>query len=1040
LKKLLAALLLSAVAVSAPAALARKEKKDKDAWDITAAHGPTTEWRATLTSGTWISVDVHPDGDRLVFDLLGDLYLLPLEGGAAQPLTSGAAWDQDARWSPDGRRLLYVSDQGGNQELWIRDMETGEAAALTSGDPERFVEGTWSPDGRFVVGRKRLTDTRSIGVCELWLFDTAGGDGVKLTETGEHPFPNEPTFSADGRFLYFSSTPWRIDYNRNPHAGGIFNLHRLELETGEVLKLTGEAGGAFRPAINPATGEIAVLRREGEETVLDLFDPETGARRPLARGFSRDQQEGFNINGVYPHISWTPDGAALLAWAKGGLVRVDGETGATEAVPFSAQARHRLHRPVQHKVAVADGEAVTSRHVRWPRVSPDGQRVVFEAFGRLWLQGVDEAAATPLTDGSRRALSPSWSPDGRRLAYATWHDEEQGEVRVRDMASGEETVVSALPAQHLSPAWSPDGRKLAWFRGSGAPLRGHDTGGELWYRLEVADLETGEVSDLGTWDTGGGRATDIGWTPDGERLLVFDTEAGDKPHSADTLVLKSVNLDGRDPLVVARWAGARSAAISPDGRRIAWQEGWKVYATELPPVGGEPLALSAGGGPFPVEELSTGAGDWLAWSGDEVSWTLGPALTVGDRQVALSASLPRAHGEARFAYAHGRILTMGPQGVIEDGYVLVDGERIEAVGAGAPPAGVAVVDLGGRAVMPGLIDVHAHMHYGFSDAHPQSSWRHEINLAYGATTVHDPSANNDIVFPIAERIAAGVQVGPRVYSTGGVIYGAKGRDATPLADLEEARMNLERLAASGAHSVKSYQQPARRQRQWLLQAAREVGLNVYPEGGGDLMNNLTMLLDGHTGIEHALPVAPLYADVRGLYAASGVGYTPTLLVGYGGLFGENWFYQYEDLLGDEKWTHFTPADEVAAIARRRGILVKDGDWWHLTLSQEAAALQDAGVLVQLGAHGQLQGLGVHWELWALGEGMGPEGALRAATIDGARYLGMADDLGSLEAGKLADLLVIDGDPMTNLRDSTKIDEVVQGGVRYDADTLEVIAR
>ena len=1035
-------LILGALLASASATA----KKDKDeAWDITAPFGPTETWTASLDEGTWMALDVHPDGDRLVFDLLGDLYTLPIDGGEATPLMTGPAWEHDARWSPDGGSLLFVSDRGGSQELWIRDVATGEDKALTEGDPERFVEGAWSPDGRYVVARKRITDTRSIGMCELWLFDVRGGDGVKLTETSASPFPNEAIFSADGASLYYSATPWRFQYGRDP-ASGIFDLHRMDLESGEVVRLTGETGGAFRPLLNPKTGQIAVMRRVGTDTTLELFDPETGARAPLAGGFEHDNQEGFAINGLYPHGDWTPDGEALLLWDDGGIVRIDGETGERTVVPFTAEVRHELHEIVRTPRPVADSEVVAARLIRWPRVSPDGERVVFEAFGRLWLQAIPEGSgdseARPITPEGIRALAPVWSPDGERIAYATWDDEDQGAIRIWTGEGKLSPVVSSVPAQYLAPSWSPDGSSLAWLRGSGATLRGSDTGGELWYRLEVMDMDSGTIRDVSRLDWAGSRAPAVGWTPDGQRLLVPANESRGQPNTADRFVLKSLNLDGKDPEVVARWEKASQVVVSPDGRRLAWQEGWKVHVTELPPVGGVTLSLGPDAGPFPVETLTEGSGDWLGWYGEgdqaDVSHSSGSALTLGDRTITLTAELPRAHGVERFAYADARILTMGPQGVIERGYVVVDGERIEAVGQGAPPAGVPVIDAAGKTVIPGLIDVHAHMHYGFSDAHPEYSWRHAINLAYGVTTIHDPSANSDIVFGIGERIAAGLEPGPRVYSTGWILYGAKGRASTPVTSLDDARMNLERMKALGAISVKSYQQPGRDQRQWVLTAAREAGLNVYPEGGGELMQNLTMLLDGHTGIEHSLPVAPLYEDVRGLYAASGAGYTPTLLVAYGGLGAEHFYFQTEDLLGDAKWRHFTPPGVVDRVARRRGLLVHDGDWFHRVVAESAARLQDAGVPVLLGAHGQLQGLGVHWELWALGEAMGPLGALRAGTIDAAWYLGLEQDLGSVEVGKLADLVLIDGDPLADLRRSRDVVEVVQGGVRYDGETLNVI--
>ena len=159
------------------------KKEPEFSWDIEEDYPAKRHYRATLSEGTWMNVDVHPDGDRVVFDLLGDLYVVPLEGGEAERLTSGLAWDQDPRFSPDGTKLVYISDRDGNQEVWIREMASGEAEVLTEGRPHRFGEAEWSPDGEHLLLRKRVVDTRSIGMCELWLFDIEGGDGIQLTKT-----------------------------------------------------------------------------------------------------------------------------------------------------------------------------------------------------------------------------------------------------------------------------------------------------------------------------------------------------------------------------------------------------------------------------------------------------------------------------------------------------------------------------------------------------------------------------------------------------------------------------------------------------------------------------------------------------------------------------------------------------------------------------------------------------------------------------------------------------------------------------------------
>ena len=1017
-----------------------EESPTAEEWDIEAAHGPRYEWKTTLSEGTWISVDVHPRGNRVVFDLLGDLWEVPFTGGKATQLTTGSAWDQDPRFSPDGKKLLYVSDKGGNQEVWIRDIETGEAEAFTKGAPERFAEATFSPDGRWIVARKRITDTRSIGMCELWLFDANGGDGVQLTETGTYPFPTEATFSNDGTAIYFSSTPWRFQYDRNPNHG-IYDLHRMDLETGEVIRLTAEAGSAMRPAVRPGTGEIALLRRRGTDTVLEIFDPENGSRRQVTDGLEHDNQEGFALNGLYPHTAWTPNGKELVLWDDGALWRINAETGRRQAVPFTTTATHNLTGLLREPHPLNRAETVTSKMIRWPTVSPNGKLVLFEAFGKLWTQKITGNKAKPITDGSVRPISPSWSPDGTRILYATWHDENQGDVRIREVRSGRETRISQVRSQYLAPTWSPDGKKVAWLRGSGAPRRGHDPSNELWMRLEIAAADgQGDIQDVMSRGGAWGRTDRMAFSANAKRLLLVESEGSDTPNSASKTILKSIDLNGQDPRIVARWTRATEVAISPSGERVAWVEEHRVHSAGIPPLGNITLELGPDTEPVPVTHHGEMSGNWLAWSGrseETLSWALGPELTIDEKVVSLQAQVPRSQGKGMVAYTNARVLTMGEAGVLENATVVVQHDRIRSVGFDSPPVGAKVVDATGKTLMPGLIDVHAHLHFG-GDTQPQRSWRHEANLAYGVTSVHDPSAFDDTVFATAERIEAGLQKGPRVTSTGGVIYGAKSKDRSRVDSIEDAQLHVARKKAVGATSIKSYQQPSRRQRQWLLSAAREQGLNVYPEGGGDLIGNMTMLFDGHTGIEHALPQAPLYADMRGLYAAVGAGYTPTLLVAYGGVSGEQFFFQSEALLEDEKFLHFTPAEWVDRNVRRREIAIYDNDWFHKRVAQSAAQLQSDGVPVLVGGHGQVQGLGVHWEIWALGEFMEPIDALKAATLDGAWYIGRDRDLGSIEAGKAADMVLLEGNPLEDLRLTTAIDEVIQAGIRYDGETLDVL--
>ncbi|MEC7949238.1 MAG: amidohydrolase family protein [Myxococcota bacterium] len=1023
-------------------------------WDVLAVHGQHHAATIEVSEGTFMSVSAH--GDALVFDLLGDIWSLPLEGGTATRLTDDAAWDSEPRFSPDGTRIAFVSDRGGNENVWTMNPDGSGRVQVTHEEDARVTDPVWDPTGDWLVVRRRTVDTRSIGVTELWQVHLDGGAGFRLTSLDEDPHAGEAAVSADGRYVYFSTRNGRFDYDHDPVAG-LWRVVRLDRQTGQMRTIVGGGGSAVRPELSPDGRTLAFVSRDRTKTLLEVMELDSGRRRVIADWLDHDHMEGFALHGVYPDMAWLPSDEIVL-WAEGKLWRL-GLDGARTEIPFTASGTWTFHDVPRPTLAPAN--EVTARVVRWPVAAPDG-RIAFSAMGVLWERS---AAGTVTRVSEGNGYAPAWSPNGDSLAYTTWKDcpaasaaPEDATVPLPDcggrllVRTGRKTVRLPLSGELVNPSWDADGDRLVVLRGRNGQA---EPGPAAWW--EIVLLEKGKRSGWTSHVVGdvggqGFRAPQLRLHRD--RVWWSERRATGARAPAET-VLKSMNLDGNDVRTHLVFPGAQEVVISPDFRRVAYKLGHAAHVAALPSQWwGSEVSLSA----LPKRTVAKEVGDWLAWEPgtNALSWSVGntrytvDATDVTDpeddarksvpREMQLLATLPRARPDGVLALTGATVLTMNGDEAIKDATVVIDGDRIVSVEpGGSVPQGATVRDVAGKYVMPGFIDVHAHSHYAHGDVLPEQDWRYLTALDFGVTTVHDPSANTDNVFTLAEMVEAGLMDGPRVYSTGFVLYGALSNDGAKTPDAEAALGHVRRLKAVGAPSVKVYQQSRRDQRQWYVAACNELGVLCVAEGGGDIWMTLGMVADGFQAIEHALPIAPLYSDVKQWMAASrsedswGSAYTPTLLVAYGGMSGENFFYQHHNPIRSERLLRNHPRRALDRKAWRWKMHAQDGDWNHQQTARDAAEMARDGVLVTLGAHGQLQGLGVHWELWALGGpgAMTPAEALRAGTIEGARYLGLEDQLGTVEAGKLADLVVLDADPRMDLHRTTDIAFTVKNGTIYE---------
>jgi Tol biopolymer transport system component/imidazolonepropionase-like amidohydrolase len=1060
-------------------------------WDVNQTLGPSKTLSFEASEGTWMNLDVSPDGRTIVFDLLGDLYSMPITGGRATRITSGSQFDFQPRFSPDGRAIAFISDRNGVQNVWLMDPDGSSPRQVTREGEREVNSPEWSADGEYIFVRKHFVETRSLGAGEVWMYHRSGGTGLQVTDRPNwQQDQGEPAAHPDGRWVYYSQdvTPGPLfQYNKDPHAG-IYAILRRDLVTGETQRVTGGPGGAITPRFSPDGRLMSFIRRVGLNTVLHLRDLETGEEWPLWDGLERDMQEIWAIHGVYTQYAWTPDGRGIVIWAQGGFWNVDAERRQATRIPFTAQVEQTIHEGLRYPVEVAPA-TFRVRMLRDVTTSLAGDRVAYTALGKVWTARPGSGEPGRLTRaGYDQGFEshPSFSPDGRQVAYVTWSDGERGRVRVTGAdGRGGRTVVD-VPGHYVEPSWSPDGRWIVYRSVGGDGIRGQTHGENRGIFVVAADGRTPPR-----------KVRDGGWEPrfdhTGERIYVMTGGGAGRR-------LVSTDLQGGDEVEHVESVNALQIVPSPDGQWIAFAERFHAYLMQFPRAG-RTVRLGPDARAYPLARISRDAGNNLHWARPAgsaartstdwaVHWSLGPeyysrdlaasfawlADGVGDGE---DAREPEASGVdisfvattdapgGTIALTGARLVTMAGQGwsppggwqpasesheprlpdtgtptVIEDGTLVVRGNRIVAVGPSAEvevPRDARVVDVTGRTIIPGLVDVHAHVGSESTGLLAQASWPLIANLAYGVTTIHDPSANTEVIFSNAELQRAGLKLAPRIYSTGQILYGAETAFRAVVDSYEDAVSHIRRMQMQGAVTVKSYNHRRRDVRQMFTKAARELGMMVVPEGGALLYKNMTMVHDGHTGLEHALSVPVVYEDVARLFAESTTGYTPTILVGYGGIWGENWFYQHHDVWEDERLLGFMPRQTLYAMSRR-GIRAGPDDFNHIRVAEGARAIADRGGLINLGAHGQLQGLGVHWEMWTLVQGgMSPMQALAVGTINGAQYLGMERDIGTLEPGKLADLMVLEANPLDDITSSDRIVHVMQNGRLFDAATLNELA-
>ncbi len=974
-----------------------------------------------LTEGTNFAAARSSADGSFILDLQGTLWSLPAEGGQAQALTDGLGDDRAPHVSADGRRVVFQSFRAGTWDIWAMNADGSDAAALTDSHFDDR-EPVFSPDG----SRVAFASDRS-GNYDIWVLVLETGELERVSVDDANDYM--PAWSPSGDLIVFVS-------ERDPADTALYSVSYPVVDA--PVQLAAFPHRIASPSVSPDGNRVALRVLEMGSTSADAMGPAPVASRlavfDVNAGTRRDVETPPD---VFPFRPVWADGQIFFT-AAGGLWRLplaaagdatgseDDPTASVGPIRIPFEARVTLDRPSYERRAVTfpeDGDVLPVRGVVHPVTSPDGASIVFSALGDLWVVPAEGGVPTALTRDEYLDADPSWSPDSRSVVFSSdragtmdlWMKDARSDAR-----GPAQRLTTSIGAE-LAPAWSPDGSSLAYV--------------DERSRLHVLKLDGSEPRALTPARRG---VSQPSWSSDNvhvalsihealstrfregyNRITIVDTTSGAE-RVLDEPVGSIAGRDGEGPV----W--------SPDGRTLAFGMDGGLWTLPVS-VSGDPTGQAR-----PVYGETV---DFPSWLGDSrgLLFLTPRGLRRLDLSTGESESVPIRH-DYEVESATGRLLIRnvrvldGTGAPARDGRdVMLQGRRIESISetTDMAPDDIRVIDGTGKTLIPGLIEMHTHLSL------PAFGSRHgKVWLSYGVTSMRTPADAPFRVLEERESIRAGRRVGPRVYFTGGTLDGDRIYYSGGLAvgNMEELEQEAQRALDLEYDLIKTYVRFPDELQKLVIEEAHRQGVfvtshEIYPA-----------IRYGIDGVEHVAGTSrrgyspkltdlrESYGDVVDLIGGSGVNFTPTVLI-YGGF--SLALAREPALLHESRLSILFPAwvtRQFQSVVPSEDVAGSEAVMAPIFSTVQRIAERGGRILAGTDSPIVPYGLSLILEIEQLSEaGLGPSLALRSATQFAAEALNVADELGTVEAGKIADLVLLGGDPIDDIKNLRKTEVIIVDG-------------